>query len=48
MQHVVDNLDPTMAEAHLLMAQIQVYQGHFLNAQQSLEVCIKAVDSRPT
>ena len=38
LQHVVDNLDPTMAEAHLLMAQIQVHQGHFLNAQQSLEV----------
>ena len=38
LQHVVDNLDSTMAEAHLLMAQIQVYQGNYLSAQQSLEV----------
>ena len=26
LQHVVDNLDPTLAEAHLLMAQIQLHQ----------------------
>ncbi len=34
LQHVVDNLDPTFAEAHLLMAQVQLQQGNFLNAQQ--------------
>ena len=38
LQHVVDNLDPTLAEAHLLMAQIQLHQGNYLNAQQTLEV----------
>ena len=26
LQHVIDNLDPTLAEAHLLMAQIQLHQ----------------------
>ena len=36
--HLVDNLDPTMAEAHLLMAQIQVHEGNYLSAQQNLEV----------
>ena len=35
---LVDNLDPTMAEAHLLMAQIQVHEGNYLSAQQNLEV----------
>ncbi len=34
LRHVLDNLDPTFAEAHLLMAQIQMQQGNFLNAQQ--------------
>ena len=34
----MDNLDPTMAEAHLLMAQIQVHEGNYLSAQQNLEV----------
>ena len=34
----VDNLDPTMAEAHLLIAQIQVHEGNYLSAQQNLEV----------
>ena len=29
LQHVVDNLDPTLAEAHLLMAQIQLHQVIF-------------------
>ena len=38
LQHVLDNIDPTDAECHLLMAQIQLHQGNFLNAQQSLEV----------
>ena len=30
LQHVVDNLDPTLAEAHLLMAQIQLHQVKLL------------------
>lgn len=38
LRHVLDNIDPTFAEAHLLMAQVQLRQGHYLNAQQSLEV----------
>ena len=38
LQHVLDNIDPTDADSHLLMAQIQLHQGNFLNAQQSLEV----------
>ena len=38
LQHVLDNIDPTCADSHLLMAQIQLHQGNFLNAQQSLEV----------
>ncbi len=36
LRHVLDDLDPTFAEAHLLMAQIQLQQGNFLNAQQVL------------
>ena len=35
--HVLDNLDPTFAEAHLLMAQVQLQMGNFVKAQQSLE-----------
>ena len=38
LHHVLDNIDPTFAEAHLLMAQVQLHQGNFMNAQQSLEV----------
>ncbi len=38
LHHVLDNLDPTFAEAHLLMAQVQLQMGNYLNAQQSLEV----------
>ena len=38
LEHVTENLDPTLAEAHLLMAQIQLHQGNHVNAQQSLEV----------
>ena len=38
LHHVLDNLDATFTEAHLLMAQVQLHQGNFLNAQQSLEV----------
>lgn len=38
LQHVLDNIDPTDADCHLLMAQVQLHQGNILNAQQSLEV----------
>ena len=38
LQHILDNIDPTDADCHLLMAQIQLHQGNFMNAQQSLEV----------
>ncbi|XP_071548285.1 tetratricopeptide repeat protein 21B-like [Panulirus ornatus] len=38
LQHVLDNIDSTSSEAHLLMAQIQLYQGNYKQAQQSLEV----------
>ena len=38
LQHILDNIDPTDADCHLLMAQIQLHQGNILNAQQSLEV----------
>ena len=37
LSHVLDNLDPTFAEAHLLMAQVQLQMGNFVKAQQSLE-----------
>ena len=38
LQHILDNIDPTEADCHLLMAQIQLHQGNYLNAQQSLEI----------
>ena len=38
LQHILDNIDPTDADCHLLMAQIQLHQGNFMNAQSSLEV----------
>jgi tetratricopeptide repeat protein 21B len=38
LHHILDNLDSTSAESHLLMAQVQLQQGNYLNAQQSLEV----------
>ena len=37
LQHVVDNLDPTLAEAHLLMAQIQLHQVIYLNCQFNIK-----------
>ncbi|XP_069186237.1 tetratricopeptide repeat protein 21B isoform X2 [Procambarus clarkii] len=38
LQYVLDNIDSTSSDAHLLMAQIQLYQGNYKQAQQSLEV----------
>lgn len=38
LHHVIDSLDPTFADAHLLMGQVQLQLGNYLNAQQSLEV----------
>ncbi len=38
LHHILDSLDPTFADAHLLMAQAQLTQGNLINAQKSLEV----------
>ncbi|KAK7082681.1 Tetratricopeptide repeat protein 21B [Halocaridina rubra] len=38
LQHVLDTIDSTNSEAHLLMAQIQLHMGNYKQAQQSLEV----------
>ncbi|XP_069686948.1 tetratricopeptide repeat protein 21B-like [Periplaneta americana] len=38
LQHILDDVDATCADAHLLMAQIQVQQDHYQRAAQSLEV----------
>lgn len=38
LQHILDDVDATCADAHLLMAQILVQQGHYQRAAQSLEV----------
>ncbi|CAG0886786.1 unnamed protein product, partial [Cyprideis torosa] len=37
LQYIFDNIDNSFAEAHLLMAEIQVSLGHFQQAAQSLE-----------
>lgn len=38
LQHILDDVDATCADAHLLMAQIQVQQGNYQKAAQNLEV----------
>lgn len=38
LQHILDDVDATRADAHLLMAQILVQQGHYQRAAQNLEV----------
>ena len=35
---MLETRDSSYAEAHLLLAQVQLHQGNFMNAQQSLEV----------
>lgn len=38
LQHILDDVDATCADAHLLMARILVQQGHYQRAAQNLEV----------
>ncbi|KAK2581329.1 hypothetical protein KPH14_008102 [Odynerus spinipes] len=38
LKHLLDSVDSTNAQGHLLMAQILAYQGHYQLASQSLEV----------
>ncbi|CAL4107788.1 unnamed protein product, partial [Meganyctiphanes norvegica] len=38
LHHILEDIDSTSSEAHLLMAQIQLHQGNYKQAQQSLEV----------
>ncbi|KDR09588.1 tetratricopeptide repeat protein 21B-like [Zootermopsis nevadensis] len=38
LQHILNDVDATCSDAHLLMAQILVQQGHYQRAAQSLEV----------
>ena len=38
LQYVLESIDSTSSEAHLLMAQIQLHQDKVMQAQQSLEV----------
>ena len=35
---MLETRDSSYAEAHLLLAQVQLHQGKFMNAKQSLEV----------
>ncbi|CAG0921103.1 unnamed protein product [Notodromas monacha] len=38
LQQILDKIDPSFSEAHLLMAEIQMAQGQYQQAKQSLEV----------
>lgn len=40
LQQILLELDPTYMNAHLLIAQIQIQQGHYLRAAQSLDICL--------
>uniref|UniRef100_A0A6M2DHR9 Putative o-linked n-acetylglucosamine transferase ogt n=1 Tax=Xenopsylla cheopis TaxID=163159 RepID=A0A6M2DHR9_XENCH len=40
LQKILDDLDPTFADAHLLKAQICIQQNSYHKAAQSLEVCL--------
>lgn len=39
-QNIIDNVDQSFANAHLLLSQIQIQQSFFNKAEQSLEVCL--------
>lgn len=39
-QNIIDNIDQSFANAHLLLSQIQIQQNFFNKAEQSLEVCL--------
>lgn len=40
LQKILQDLDPTYTNAHLLIAQIHIQQEHFQRASQSLEMCL--------
>lgn len=40
LQRILQDLDPTYTDAHLLLAQIHIQQGQYLRAAQSLEICL--------
>lgn len=40
LQRILQELDPTYTDAHLLIAQIHIQQEHYQRAAQSLEICL--------
>lgn len=40
LQRILQDIDPTFSDAHLLMAQIHIHAKNFQRASQSLEVCL--------
>lgn len=40
LQRILQDLDPTFTDAHLLIAQIHIQQGQYVRAAQSLEICL--------
>lgn len=40
LQKILQDIDPTNTDAHLLIAQIHIQQGQFNRAKQSLEICL--------
>ncbi|XP_055680428.1 tetratricopeptide repeat protein 21B-like [Lutzomyia longipalpis] len=40
LQHILNDIDPTYSEAHLLSAQINIQQKQFQRAAQNLEICL--------
>lgn len=40
LQRILQDLDPTYTDAHLLIAQIHIQQEHYQRAAQSLEICL--------
>lgn len=42
LQRILQDLDPTYTDAHLLIAQIHIQQEHYQRAAQSLEICLSS------
>lgn len=40
LQRILQDIDPTYTDAHLLIAQIHIQQEHYPRAAQSLEICL--------
>lgn len=40
LQRILQEIDPTYTDAHLLIAQIHIQQEHYQRASQSLEICL--------